>query len=41
MYRTCYPSKVMENLLGHRIKEVFEGRDPLQEYLIKYNKIEL
>jgi uncharacterized lipoprotein YddW (UPF0748 family) len=31
--RTVYPSTVMETLIGKRIKEGFEGRDPLQEII--------
>ena len=31
--RTCYPSNVMDTLLGVRIKENFAGRDPLQEMI--------
>ena len=31
--RTCYPSTVMQNLIGIRIRESFTGRDPLQEMI--------
>ena len=31
--RTCYPSTVMQNLIGIRIRESFAGRDPLQEMI--------
>jgi uncharacterized lipoprotein YddW (UPF0748 family) len=31
--RTCYPSTVMQNLIGISIKENFAGRDPLQEMI--------
>jgi uncharacterized lipoprotein YddW (UPF0748 family) len=31
--RTCYPSTVMQNLIGKPIRESFAGRDPLQEMI--------
>jgi uncharacterized lipoprotein YddW (UPF0748 family) len=31
--RTTYPSTVMQNLIGKRILERYEGRDPLQEII--------
>jgi uncharacterized lipoprotein YddW (UPF0748 family) len=31
--RTCYPSTVMQNLIGISIRESFAGRDPLQEMI--------
>ncbi len=31
--RTIYPSQIMQNLIGKRIAERFDGRDPLQEMI--------
>ena len=31
--RTCYPSNVMDTVVGIKIKESFAGRDPLQEMI--------
>ena len=32
---TCYPSTVMQNLIGVRIRPSFVGRDPLQEMIVE------
>ncbi len=36
--RTCYPSTVMQNLIGIPIRESFAGRDPLQEMIDEGHK---
>ncbi len=36
---TCYPSTVMQNLIGVRIRPNFVGRDPLQEMIEEANAV--
>jgi uncharacterized lipoprotein YddW (UPF0748 family) len=36
---TCYPSTVMQNLTGIRIRPNFSGRDPLQEMIVEAHTV--